>query len=183
MARIYWDVEVEGAAFRIELTHRQSTGFRSLKVNKETLIKDRDLFDIGGDYPFFIFEDFFIARIVRQGFGFQYDLVINGISITTNEPVFVPIKSHYEQQWEVMWKKGKQHYLWYSGFLGIGVSTGILWSLGFSWIMYRAMGMDFSFYPFMTLLLFALMIWPFFGLLMAYSKWHTYEKKFGKPDS
>jgi len=182
LAKINWEVVVQGVIFRIELTHRHSTGFRSLKVNGELIFKDRDFFDIGGDYPFLIDEDIFIARIVRQGIGFNYDLVINGVSITTNEPVDFSFMIHHQEKWERMCKKGKQHYLWYSGFLGIGVSTGVLWCMGWTWIMYRVMRMDFSFYPFMIALLISLLIWPFFGMFAAYSIWHTYEKKFGKPE-
>lgn len=91
MAQKTWRVELEDGKHEVELDHGFFSGKRKLRVDGNTILDTSEiqqlLFDTGGIHEFNINSHPCAVIIRTNGITFNYDLAVDGHSITTGQPI------------------------------------------------------------------------------------------------
>ena len=87
MAQQTWDLYVDGNRHVVELEHGYWSGRRIIRVDGNEVVNHRQFNDRGSKHPVQIGSREAVVTIRTNGFIFRYDLVVDGVSQTTNEKV------------------------------------------------------------------------------------------------
>lgn len=87
MAKLSWIIKLEDNKHKVELEHGYFSGKRIVRLDGKVIEHIRyNLFDTGSKHKFKIKEHCCII-IIKAGFKFSYDLIIDGLSVQTGLPV------------------------------------------------------------------------------------------------
>ena len=91
MAQKTWQFELEDGTHKVDLEHGVFSGKRNIRVDGNTILKSAELghlvFDTGGVYEFDINSHPCAVIIRTNGITFNYDLAVDGRSVTTGQTV------------------------------------------------------------------------------------------------
>lgn len=91
MAKKLWQIELEDSKYEIELEHGYFSGKRKISVDGKVVFNSANLLDLlsdtGGVHKFDINSHSCAVIIRTNGFTFNYDLAVDGKSITTGQPL------------------------------------------------------------------------------------------------
>lgn len=87
MAHRQWTVFVDGNRHEVELEHAYWSGRRVVRVDGEEVLNRRQFMDMGSVDAVPVGSKTAVVVVRTNGLTFRYDLVIDGISQTTNEEV------------------------------------------------------------------------------------------------
>lgn len=91
MTKKIWQVDLEDGKHEVEFDHGYFSGRRNLRVDGQTILDISEirhfLFDTGGVHEFTIGSHPCAVIIRTNGITFNYDLAVDGHSITTGQPV------------------------------------------------------------------------------------------------
>ncbi len=80
-----WNITIDGKQHLVELDHKTWTNNQELKIDKTTVYKTPGIMQIGGVIGFIIDGHECAVIISNKLLGFNYDLVIDGVSLETGK--------------------------------------------------------------------------------------------------
>jgi hypothetical protein len=88
MTKKIWTVQLAEGEHTIQLEHGVLSNKRTITINGQITEQGKlSLFDFGGDYPFKIGEHSAMLHLRFGWVRYQYDLSIDGVSVTSGQPV------------------------------------------------------------------------------------------------
>lgn len=87
MASMQWTVQLADGNHTVVLEHGYMSGRRVIAVDGVVVLEEKKLFDTGSTHAIPVGSETGVVRITTNGLTFKYDLVINGRSQGTGEPV------------------------------------------------------------------------------------------------
>jgi len=176
MAKKRWIVNLDNKEYKIQLNHGYFSGRKTIKVNDEIIYQGKQIFDQGGNYPFKIGSHKLFIEITINGRTFDYDLIVDGISLATGERM---VDSGLDE-WKEMKRKGKNKYFFYKAFLKNGIGRGSFFAITFTGFMYIINDIEEDhFYTYLfPLLLISIILFSLLGYFEAKSIWNDYQNKY-----
>jgi len=86
MASKTWTFRLEDGDHTVQLDHNLWSGKRTVVVDGRSLVDETKKFNLVSDYPFDIRGHKGLVRIRSNGIAYNYDVAIDGKSVTTGKP-------------------------------------------------------------------------------------------------
>lgn len=82
-----WQFEINNVRHTVELEHRRWTNKQNIALDGQQIYKTPTKFQVGG-VTRFVIDGHLCAIVIRnRGFGYAYDLIVDGVSVTSGKQV------------------------------------------------------------------------------------------------